>query len=110
MTDSTPRHQLFQAARLEAGWTVQQLWIGYIAVGGNRDAFDIEAYLHGVGPLSDDQQDVLATAVNERLYDLYRAARVPYHATWEPKDSCQDPLALIEEMLAADPPDEGTGP
>jgi hypothetical protein len=45
MTDTHSRHQLFEAARKRAGWTVQQLWVGYLAVGGSRDAFDIEAYL-----------------------------------------------------------------
>jgi hypothetical protein len=50
MTDTHPRHQLFEAARKRAGWTVQQLWVGYLAVGGSRDAFDIEAYLYGLGP------------------------------------------------------------
>jgi hypothetical protein len=41
-----------------ADWTVQQLWVGYLAVGGARSAFDIEAYLCGLGPLSHGQQDV----------------------------------------------------
>jgi hypothetical protein len=81
MTDTHPRHQLFEAARKRAGWTVQQLWVGYLAVGGSRGAFDIEAYLYGLGPLSDDQQDVLAIAVKERLDDIYRAACVPCLAT-----------------------------
>jgi hypothetical protein len=50
MTDTHPRRQLFEAARKRAGWTVRQLWVGYLAVGGSRGAFDIEAYLYGLGP------------------------------------------------------------
>ena len=99
-TDS--RHHLFEAARTEAVWTIQQLWVGYLAVGGTRDAFDIEAYLYGLGPLSEDEQDVLALAVNERLDDLYRAACVPYlaTATLEPYAGL-DPLAILDELLGA---------
>ena len=107
MPNTDPRHHLFEAARTRAGWTVQQLWIGYLAVGGSRDAFDIEAYLHGLGPLSDDQQDILANALNGRLDDLYRAACVPYLAplTLRPCQ-CQDPLTILDELLAAESPDE----
>lgn len=100
----TPRHRLFEAARVRAGWTVQQLWVGYLSVGGTGDAFDIEAYLHGLGPLSDHQQDALATAVNEQLDDLYRAAAVPYLHTFALAPCCcQDPLAVLDELLAASP-------
>jgi hypothetical protein len=106
MPDADPRHQLFEAARKRAGWTVQQLWVGYLAVGGSRDAFDIDAYLYGLGPLSDDQQDILANAVNERLDDLYRAACVPYLATLalEPCQ-CQDPMTILDELLGARSPE-----
>jgi hypothetical protein len=106
MTDTHPRHQLFEAARKRAGWTVQQLWVGYLAVGGSRDAFEIEAYLYGLGPLSDDQQDILATAVNEQLDDIYRAACVPYIATLtlEPR-WCQDPLTILDELFGARSPE-----
>ena len=105
MPPTASRHQLFEAARTQAGWTVQQLWVGYLAVGGSRDAFDIEAYLNGLGPLSDDQQDILANAVNERLDDLYRAACVPYLTTLtlEPCEG-QDPLAIIDKLLGTRPP------
>ena len=106
MPDTDPRHQLFEAARTRAGWTVQQLWVGYLAVGGSRGAFDIEAYLYGLGPLSDDQQDILANAVNERLDDLYRAACVPYLATLTLEPCrCQDPLTILDELLGAKSPE-----
>ena len=107
MPTTDPRNHLFEAARTQAGWTVQQLWVGYLTVGGSHDVFDIEAYLYGLGPLSEDQQDILANAVNERLDDLYRAACVPYLATLtvEPWEG-QDPLAILDELLGARPPEE----
>ena len=105
MSDGTSRHQLFQGARVRAEWSIQQLWVGYLAVGGTRDAFDIEAYLHGMGPLSDAEQDVLANAVNERLDDLYLAARVPYLAPAVlPPCRCHDPLAVLDDLFPDVPP------
>jgi len=107
MAETDPRRLLFEAARITAGWTIQQLWVGYLAVGGTGDAFDIEAYLHGLGPLSNDQQDTLASAVNERLDDLYRTAHVPYHntQTLEPCH-CRDPLTILDALLRTTPRDE----
>ncbi len=77
MFEASPRHRLFQPAWARADWSLQQLWVSYLALGGTGDVFDIEAFLHGLGPLSHGQQDVLAAAVNERLDDLYPADRVP---------------------------------
>jgi hypothetical protein len=107
MSEASPRHQLFQAAQARAEWSTQQLWVGYLALGGTSDAFDIEAFLHGLAPLTDTQQDVLASAVNERLDDLYLAVRVPYLATVElPPCRCQDPLAVLNDLLAAEPTED----
>ena len=106
MAGTASRHLLFENARARAGWTIQQLWVAYLAVGGTGDAFDIEAFLTGLGPLSDDQQDALANAVNERLDDLYRAAQVPYLSTYTlPPHHGQDPLTILDELLRANPPD-----
>ena len=72
------RHQLFEAARRTAGWTVDQLWLHYLALGGTLTYFDLDAYLAGLTPLPAPQQDVLACALNERLADLHQPSRVPY--------------------------------
>ena len=110
MSEASPRHQLFQAAQSRAGWSIQQLWVGYLALGGTSDAFDIEAFVHGLAPLDDAQQDVLASAVNERLDDLFLAAQVPYLATVKlPPCDCDDPLAVLDELLAAHPPKDQDG-
>jgi hypothetical protein len=107
MADATPRHLLFEAARIRAGWTVQQLWVGYLAVGGTGDAFDIEAFLHGLGPLSNNQQDALANAVNERLDDLYHSAEVPYLNTPSlERCRCHEPLTILDRLLRTTPREE----
>jgi hypothetical protein len=76
--EASSRHQLFAAARRSAGWTVEQLWLHYLALGGTLVVFDLEAYLAGLMPMPAPQQDVLACALNERLADLHQPARVPY--------------------------------
>ncbi|TKJ29881.1 hypothetical protein A6V29_19180 [Blastococcus sp. CCUG 61487] len=79
--------------------TVQELWLRYLALGGNHDEFDIDGYLQGVLPLDTLEQDILAVAVNERLSEIYRAARVPV-AGAPPDSSANEPLpGLIEELL-----------
>ena len=111
MPETDPRHQLFEAARIKAEWTVQQLWVEYLALGGTGDAFDIEAFLQGLGSFSDHQQDVLATAVNERLDDLYRAWCVTYLRI-DNVESFRgpDPMTIIDELRGATSPDKQTDP
>ena len=82
MTEATSaeasRHQLFEDARHSAGWTLEQLWLHYLALGGTLVVFDLDAYLAGLTSLPAPQQDVLACALNERLDDLHNSARLPY--------------------------------
>lgn len=73
---------------------MQDLWVRYLAAGGLCDIFDIEAHLQGVMPLSPGDQDTLAYALNERLDELYRAARVPYLTTVD------ETLATLAEVIA----------
>ncbi|MGY1671429.1 hypothetical protein [Geodermatophilus sp. SYSU D00710] len=96
MTDQD-RHERVEAARLRAEMTVRELWLRYIALGGNGDLFDLDAYLNGLLPLADFDQNVLAVAVNERLEELYRAARVPLATP--PPGPTRDP-APAEELRA----------
>ena len=83
MTEETPaadasRHQLFEDARHSACWTLEQLWLHYVALGGTLVVFDLDAYLAGLMPIPAPQQDVLACALNERLTDLHQPTQVPY--------------------------------
>jgi hypothetical protein len=89
------RHRLFDAARRSADWTVQQLWISYLALGGTLQVFDLDAYLAGLMPIPSGQQDVLACTLNERLTDLSDATRVPYLTVLS--DRCADALKVLEE-------------
>ena len=105
MTEETPaadasRHQLFEDARHSASWTLEQLWLHYVALGGTLVVFDLDAYLAGLMPIPAPQQDVLACALNERLTDLHRTTRVPYLTaltSWPGED--------ILALLLQQPPD-----
>jgi hypothetical protein len=92
--EASARHQLFVAARGSAGWTVEQLWLHYLALGGTLVVFDLEAYLAGLMPMPAPQQDVLACALNERLADLHEPTRVPY-LTALTNGPGEDTLALL---------------
>ena len=89
--DTTDRHLVFRAARERGELTVHELWLRYLALGGNGDVFDIDGYLQGLLPLDTLQQDILAVALNERLDEVYRAARIPLSTT-RPDDAGDDLL------------------
>jgi len=71
------RHELVEAARKRAELTVSELWLRYVALGGDADLLDLDGYLAGLLPFSSFDQDALAVAVNEALEEVFRAARVP---------------------------------
>jgi hypothetical protein len=92
---------LFEVARRRAEWTVDQLWMHYLALGGTLVVFDLEAYLSGLVPLPAGQQDVLACALNERLRELYTAARVPYLTVQQDVPPQADAMNVLEAMRGA---------
>ena len=98
MTHSS-RHERIEAARGRAGLSVQQLWLRYMSFSGIADLVEVEAYLQGLMPLPPYQEDKLAHAVNERLDELYQAARVPYSTPTEADPDAKDPLDVINELL-----------
>lgn len=107
MDDSISRHVLFEAAQVRAEWTVRELWLKYIGLGGEHGAFELEAYLAGLAPLDVAQQNFLAVALNERLDDVYRAVCVPYLQT-SPDDRCAPSSVptVLDDLLTQ----QGTNP
>ncbi|MGY1826240.1 hypothetical protein [Blastococcus sp. SYSU DS0541] len=97
--DTDDRHRLCETARVRAELTVQELWLRYLALGGNHDEFDVDGYLQGVLPLDTLEQDMLAVAVNERLDELYRAARVPLGTAMPDVSSRPLQTGLVGELL-----------
>jgi hypothetical protein len=101
--DIDDRHRLFAAAWVRGELTVQELWLRYLALGGTCDAFDVDGYLQGLLPLDALEQDILAVALNERLDEIYRAARIPLRTTV--RHDREDVLRhLVEGLLRAGSP------
>jgi len=101
--DTEDRYRQCETARVRGKLTVQDLWLRYLALGGNHDAFDIDGYLQGLLPLETHQEHVLAVALNERLEEVHRAALIPL-PTAPPYEADSDARrAVIEELLGGDP-------
>ena len=77
MTGDRGRAALTEACR-RGQLDVAQLWFRFIALGGDADPLEMEAYLLGLMPLDDLQHDILAHALNERLAELGLPRDVPY--------------------------------
>lgn len=53
----------------QAHITAHELWVYYFSVGGSVDELEVSAYLHGLMPLPELQQELLALAVAEMYAD-----------------------------------------
>lgn len=103
--DPTSRHRLFAAALERADWSVRQAWLGYFALSGTCDIFDIEGFVEGLVTIDAHEQDVLAVALNERLHELYLERQVPYLHTVESDAGTPSALAALADLFArADEP------
>lgn len=98
--DDLPRR--CEAARVRGELGVHELWLRYLALGGNCDVFDIDGYLQSLLPLVPSEEVILAVALNERLDEVYRAARIPIPTAGS--SSGDDVLAsLVEDLLRGAP-------
>src|SRR3954453_14360493 len=101
--DTEDRYLLYETARLRGELTVPDLWLRYLALGGNRDAFDIDGFLHGLLPLGKFEEHVLAVALNERLDEVHRAALIPLPTAPPHEADSAARRAIIDELLGRDP-------
>ncbi|MCW2695238.1 MAG: hypothetical protein JWR62_323 [Modestobacter sp.] len=99
--DTEDRYRRYETARVRGELTVQDVWLRYLALSGNHDAFDIDGYLQGLLSLEASQELVLAVALNERLEEVHRAALVPL-PTAPPEANGDAGRAVIEELLGRD--------
>jgi hypothetical protein len=79
---------------------MDDLWLRYLALTGSYDVFELDAFLNDLTTWTDHEQNVLACALNERLDDLYQAARVPYLLPPSPTSAPEDPLTVLRGLLA----------
>ena len=93
-----------QQAALRDGYahadlSLEQLWTRYFALGGSADLMDVDAYLTGLTSFPDNQRDLLAHAVNERLDELVEPYRVPYSRAIRLGRPRAGPLAALLVLL-----------
>ena len=66
------------AARRQLGLSFHDLWIRYIGLGGNHDAFTVRSHVLGAIPLSDHDHDHIVIALNEAFGDVGVHAPIAY--------------------------------
>jgi hypothetical protein len=54
-----------EAARLDLGLSVLEVWLAYFVLGGLRTAAELNLYLLGIGSSTDADHDTLVHALNE---------------------------------------------
>jgi hypothetical protein len=74
----TARTDGFEVARREVGLSQAELWFRYFELGGMSTALEVEAYLCGALASTPHDDDLLATALNERYSELGGDHPVPY--------------------------------
>jgi hypothetical protein len=78
------RNTAIAAARQELALTAQELWLGYVGVGGNRTLAVVRTWLVDGAEIPDREYDFLAQALNDRFVDRGLSHAVPYseRAVW----------------------------
>jgi hypothetical protein len=74
---SPPDYEILETARALAGMSLDELWLAYMALGGNASPDLMRAYLQGTHtePVG---YDILAHALNEEFVDQGSNHPVPY--------------------------------
>ena len=93
---AAPRHLSIDAARRRGSLPVEQLWLRHIALTGNADLLEVDAYLQGLIGLEPHDEASLAHVVDERLAELDRFARPP--------PAADDAMTVLSELIAAAAP------
>src|SRR4051794_21943711 len=101
--DTEARYRLCETARVRGELTVQDLWLRYLALGGNHDAFDLDGYLQGLLPLETSEEHLRAVALNKRLDEVHRAPLIPLPTAPPHEADSVARRAVIEELLGRDP-------
>jgi hypothetical protein len=75
-------HEILESARSMAGMSFDELWLAYMALGGNCPPLEVRTYLEGGGSSEPEHDrvdyDILAHALNERFFDQGADHPVPY--------------------------------
>ena len=73
------RQPALARANARTGLDMWELWLRYVALGGNADNVEVDGYLQGLLLATPGEHNVLACAYNERLDELGDVElRAPY--------------------------------
>lgn len=70
---------VLKAARVQAGMSLADVWLAYLALGGMQSPEVVESILEGEAEVASDEYDLLAQTMNERFMDRGVGHPVPYH-------------------------------
>jgi hypothetical protein len=70
--------EILGAARMRAGLSERELWVGYLSLGGTAGPAALDAYLDGSATPSGAQYDVIAQALNDTFVARGENHPVPY--------------------------------
>ena len=101
--DAAAQGAALRAIVRRGGIALEQLWLRYFGLSGDRDLLEVEAFLQGLGQLPELDRDLLAHAANELLDELAGALRVPYAHPPDDSISDQGPLPALVHLLRAAP-------
>jgi hypothetical protein len=59
----------FQDGLLHAGWTVTDLWVAAVGIGGGFERRDVERIVYGQQVATPTEHDILAAAFNDYFVD-----------------------------------------
>ena len=76
MADNPGAELPVPAAYRLVGLSPRDIWIRYLALGGNVDELSVEAQIHGLLDLPPGEYNVLAQTLNEELADLPESRQV----------------------------------
>ncbi len=65
-------------ARVDAGLSLDELWLRYFELGGMSTSVELEAHLYGALITSEHNHDLIAHVLNERFVELGGNHPVPY--------------------------------
>jgi hypothetical protein len=68
-------------AQLDLGLTTVELWTGYVALGGNLDVIELDAYLNDLTDGSDLDHDLIAHTLNEAYTERNQDHPLAYRRT-----------------------------
>lgn len=76
--DEEQQRCLIETAITAAYFVFDDVWRRYFELGGQADQFELEAYLGGLLPLTAEECNLVAHAVNELIDEEPHLPRAPY--------------------------------